>query len=190
MDWKPEFETVVQISEQELNLYAGQDRTSAFRRYQHPQRKGIHKSGEFPVAVMRRVYDALGYRSWVSGQSKLGDDTYLLTRLPGKRRQGDEAYKRIIGVFGDDAIRQFDKTVIQKRKEGGFKAAGGDPDLFVFHPKDRTRGFFVEVKLENFTKTPPYRDSLNEQQLLLFPLIEEHLKCPVRIARVQVVAPG
>src|SRR3990172_851920 len=121
MDWKPEFETVVQTSDRELKLYADREEGSVFHRYQHPERKGIHRSGEFPVAVMRRVYDALGYRSWVSGQSRLGQDTYLLTRLPGKRRQGDAAYKRIVDAFGDDAVRELNEAATEERKAAGFK---------------------------------------------------------------------
>ena len=46
------------------------------------------------------------------------------------------------------------------------------------------------VKLENFTNPRPYRDTLGDQQLFLFPLIEKLLKCPVRIVRVQVVDVG
>ena len=65
----------------------------------------------------------------------------------------------------------------------------GDPDLFVFHRKD-LRLPFVEVKLEDFTKPRTYRDTIGDQQLFLFPLIEKLLKCPVRIVRVQVVDVG
>ena len=126
----------------------------------------------------------------MSGQSRLGNKTYLLTRLPGKRRQGDAAYKRIVDTFGDDVIRELNEAAAEGRRDRGFKAAGGDPDLFVFHPEDRALRFFIEVKLENFTKNPPYRDALGEQQLLLFPLIEKLLDCPVRLARVQVVMTG
>jgi hypothetical protein len=190
MAWNPKFETVVQISRRELDLYSRRDPASVLHKYQHPERKGIHRSGEFPVAVIRRLYQALGYHSWVSGQSRLGDETYLLTRLPDKRRQGDAAYRRIVDSFGEYAVRRLDEAAASRRQEYGFKAAGGDPDLFVFHPKERALRFFVEVKLENFTKTPPYRDRLGEQQLLLFPLIEQHLDCPIRVARVQVVESG
>ena len=49
---------------------------------------------------------------------------------------------------------------------------------------------FAEVKMENFTNPRPYRDTLGDQQLFLFPLIEKLLKCPVRIVRVQVVDVG
>ena len=49
---------------------------------------------------------------------------------------------------------------------------------------------FVEVKLENLAKAHPYFDSLNEQQKVLFPLIQTHLGCGVRLARVQVTTVG
>lgn len=190
MAWKARHETVVQVSLRERELYATQSTNSAFDRFHLSERKGIHSSGEFPVAVMRAVYEALGYETWMSGQSKLGDDTYLLMRLPGKRREGDAAYQRIIDVFGADAIRDFDQIAKRARIQAGFRSAGGDPDLFVRHRTDRSLRFFVEVKREDFTKTPVYRDTFGDQQLLLFPLIEKRLKCQVRVARVQIVSGG
>lgn len=189
MTWKPEFETVVQIPDLEYRLYARREST-LLASYQHPERKGINKAGEFPVAVVRNLYKALGYRSWFSGQSKHGEDTYLLTRLPGHRRRGDEAYGRIIGVFGKSRVEALDQAASAARKTAGFRAAGGDPDLFIYHRADPSLRFFVEVKLENLTKSPPYRDRLGEQQALLFPLIQKHLGCGVRLARVQITNAG
>jgi hypothetical protein len=34
--------------------------------------KGIHRGGEFPVAVVRKTYEARGYDCMVSAQSKQG----------------------------------------------------------------------------------------------------------------------
>ena len=51
-------------------------------------------------------------------------------------------------------------------------------------PNDR---FFVEVKAEDFTHMHHYKDDLNDQQRLVFPLIEKYLKCQVRLAKVQIV---
>ena len=48
--------------------------------------------------------------------------------------------------------------------------------------------FFVEVKLEDLTLRRPYRDRLNNQQLILFPLIERELGCEVRVATVSIVS--
>lgn len=63
---------------------------------------------------------------------------------------------------------------------------GGDPDLFVQKPKDPADRFFVEVKLEDLTRPKPYRDRLNGNQLILFPLIESVLKCYVWVATVSI----
>ena len=55
MSWKPEFETVLQISEQELTLFVSRARDSVLREIisASRRRKGINRSGEFPVAVVR-----------------------------------------------------------------------------------------------------------------------------------------
>ena len=190
MAWTPEFETVVQISANERDLFAKQDPSSILHRYQLPERRGINTSGEFPVAVIRHLYDALGYTVWFSGQNKLGRETYLLTRMPGKRRQGDAAFQRMLDVFGSNAIRLLNSATIEARDRQAHTAAGGDPDLFVFNRRDPYQWFFVEVKLEDRTKRPAYRDRLGEQQKLLFPLIEQYLKCGVRLAHVQVNTAG
>ena len=190
MAWKPQYETVIQVSQRELDLFATGDKDCVFDKFRHPLPRGIVRSGEFPVAVVRLLYEALGFQSWFSGQAVSGPDTYLLTRLPEKRRQENPAYQRIKDAFGAEVIRRFDKTVERCRKTRGIKTAGGDPDLFVFHRTDPTLRFFVECKLENFTRKRPYRDVLGDNQLFLFPLIQKHLGCPVRIARVQVVDVG
>ena len=190
MAWEPQFETVVQVSPEERRLFVNRDPSSVLHKYQLPERKGINRSGEFPVAVIRRLYDALGYTAWFSGQSKLGKDTYLLTRMPGKRRGGDAAYRRMVDVFGTGAVIGIDNAACEMRGGRGHSAAGGDPDLFVFNRRDPSLRFFVEVKLEDRTPTPAYHDRLGAQQELLFPLITKYLKCEVRLARVQVVATG
>jgi hypothetical protein len=188
MGWKPELETVVQLSPEERNLFEDGDPSSVLHRYQLPERKGINRRGEFPVAAVRRLYDALGYATWFSGQAKLGDDTYLLTRMPGKRREGDAAFKRLVDVFGSGAVESLNKDAAETRGAAGQTAAGGDPDLFVFNRRNPALRFFVEVKLDDRTRA--YRDRLGTQQELLFPLIAKHLKCGVRLAHVQVIAAG
>lgn len=190
MAWTPEFETVVQLAPQERRLFVSSNSASVLHKYQLPERKGINRSGEFPVAVVRRLYDALGYAAWFSGQSKLGQETYLLTRMPGKRREGDPAYRRMVDLFGSDMLGDLDNAALETRNTRGLTAAGGDPDLFVFNRRDPTLRFFVEVKLEDRTRTPAYRDRIGAQQELLFPLITKYLKCGVRLAHVQVVAAG
>ena len=93
-------------------------------------------------------------------------------------------------MFGPAAVEALNSDAVNSRGAAGLTAAGGDPDLFVFSRRDPLRHFFVEVKLEDLTRIPVYRDPLGTQQELLFPLIAKHLKCEVRMARVQLVAAG
>jgi hypothetical protein len=190
MVWKPEHEIVVQLLPEERRLFADRDSSCVLSEFQLRERKGINRSGEFPVAAIRRLYDAFGYETWFSGQSKLGEDTYLLTRMPGRRRAGDAAFRRIVDVFGSNAIEALNSAAAIERDGSGHTGAGGDPDLFVFNRRDPSRHFFVEVKLENHARLPVYRDKLGRQQELLFPLIARYLKCGVRLARVQLVTAG
>lgn len=190
MRWTPEYSIVVQVSAEERRLFVNHDSSSVLHQYQLPARNGINKSGEFPVAVARRLYDALGYKAWFSGQSKLGDDTYLLTRMPGKRRAMDPAYRKMVDTFGSSVLDDLDRAAREARSRSSHAAAGGDPDLFVFSRRDPSLRFFVEVKLEDHTRTPVYRDKVGRQQELLFPLITKYLKCEVRIAHVQIVPAG
>ena len=44
--------------------------------------------------------------------------------------------------------------------------------------------FFVEVQMEYQSNTKRYRDSLNDQQRVVFPFIEQVLGCRVRVAKV------
>jgi hypothetical protein len=83
MAWKPEFETGVQLAPQERRLLVSRNSASVLHKYQLPERKGINRSGEFPVAVVRRLYDALGYAAWFSGQSKLGQEEVHLRPVGG-----------------------------------------------------------------------------------------------------------
>jgi hypothetical protein len=62
------------------------------------------------------------------------------------------------------------EKISQCRNFGG----GGDPDLFVFRP-GHSECFFVEIK---------DRDSLNCNQRVCFRLIEQRLRCPVKVARL------
>ena len=67
-------------------------------------------------------------------------------------------------MFGQMRVDALNDAASDARKRRGLRAAGGDPDLFVYHPVEPTLRFFVEVKLENLAKAHPYFDSLNEQQ--------------------------
>lgn len=189
MIWKPSHETVVHVSSHEKKLFEALSPQSMLHKYQLCERNGINLRGEFPVAVMRHFYEVLGYEVWFSGQAKLGDDTYPLTRMPEKRSKGNPAFTRITDVFGEERVNALNEAATTARKQLVGRAAGGDPDIFVrsrLTPGDR---FFVEVKLEDLSNTRVYRDTLKEQQLMLFPLIERHLGCEVRLALVQVSRP-
>jgi hypothetical protein len=126
----------------------------------------------------------------LSGQDKLGPETYLLTKMRGKRSEGNPSFRRMLGFFGVDAINSLNTAAAEARSGKRLKSVGGDPDLFVFHRRDPSLRFFVEVKLEDRTRRPVYRDRLREQQELLFPLIREHLNCGVRLARVVIDSAG
>jgi len=93
----------------------------------------------------------------------------------------------MIEVFGTKMIEEFIAIVEARKKKEGLPRHGGDPDLFVQHPENRIDRFFIEVKAEDLSSTRRYQDKLNKQQLLVFPLIEKHLKCQVRLAKVQIV---
>lgn len=156
MIWKPRHQTVVQVASHERQLFARRSPESVLHKYQLPERKGINRHGEFPVAVIRRLYEALGYEVWFSGQAKLGDDTYLLTRMPGKRSASNPAFKRITAEFGEERVRALNEAAATCRQQLIGKAAGGDPDLFVRSRQEPGDRFFVEVKLEDLSKQRVY----------------------------------
>jgi hypothetical protein len=87
-------------------------------------------------------------------------------------------------LFGTDRLEEFHRRVANARAEYGVRGAGGDPDLFVQADRDAGDRFFVEVKMEYRSDTKRFRDSLNDQQRIVFPLIEQVLGCRVRVAKV------
>jgi hypothetical protein len=137
--------------------------------------------------VVREYFIHRGYGVWVSGTSKLGIDAFTLAMFPGARRKGDPSYLKMVDVFGEKTVEAFNKIVEKQKKEANLVRHGGDPDLFVQDSDNPNDRFFVEVKAEDLTHKHYYKDNLNDQQLLVFPLIEKHLKCQVRLARVQIV---
>ena len=167
-----------------MRLFEEGDPSSALLAYRFPTLKGIHKRGEFPVAVVRRALEGRGYSTFVSAQTKHGIPCYLLERLPGVRRRGDSAYLMTVAAFRQHDLDAFHRKAAAHRRKAGLKAAGGDPDLFVTGP--RGRRFFVEVKLEDLTGARPYRDRIGKQQHVLFPLIETELQCDVWLVTVSV----
>jgi hypothetical protein len=179
MSWAPGSKEQVLVSKRQKLLYASRDPACQYHDFQFPARKGIDKRGHFAVAVGRRVYFDRGCKVFISAQCKHGVPSYLLEAMPGKQKT-DDGYQLMLDVFGQAALDRFHSLAAEERRKYGFRSAGGDPDLFVLDPTDR---FFVEVKLVD----PPYADTLNEQQKLVFPLIEQELRCEVRLLVVRIV---
>ncbi len=187
MTWQPTHQETITVRKADRQLFASRDPASAFLSHQFPTLKGIHRGGEFPVAVVRKTFEARGYECLVSAQSKHGIPCYLLERLPGIRRKRDSAYLTMEAAFGRQTLDRFHKKVAAQRAALGLKSAGGDPDLFVVRRGDPDERFFIEVKLDDPTGRRPYRDGLGDQQHLLFPLIESYLSCDVKLITVLVV---
>jgi hypothetical protein len=187
MAWQPTHQETITVAKTEKELFARRNPASAYLRYQFPTLKGIHRGGEFPVAVVRKTYEARGYECMVSAQSKHGIPCYLLERLPRIRRRRDEAYLRMEEAFGRRALERFHAKVAAGRTAIGLRSAGGDPDLFVVRRGNTHDRLFIEVKLDDPTGRRPYRDELGRQQHLVFPLIEAELGCEVRLTTVLVV---
>lgn len=185
--WTPRSEIPIQVTEKEKRLYMANNPHCLYFNYRWPFCKGRHKMREFPVVAVRKHFIDKGYKVWVSGQSKIGIDAFILAMFPGAQQRQDPSYLNMVKVFGQKTIEAFNAIVEKKKKEAGLPRHGGDPDLFVQNPKNLDERFFVEVKAEDFTRKHRYKDDLNAQQLLVFPLIEKHLKCQVRISKVQIV---
>jgi hypothetical protein len=183
--WTPSSEFILRVPKNEKRLYEDNDPLCCYPQW--PFRKGRSKKGEFPVIVVRKHFINRGYKVWVSGTSKLGIDSFTLAMFPGARQQGDQSYLNMIGMFGKKTVENFIAIVEKKKETAGLCRHGGDPDLFVLNPQNPIDRFFVEVKAEDFTGRHHYKDDLNDQQRLVFPLIEYHLKCEVRLAKVQIV---
>jgi hypothetical protein len=181
--WHAREPEVLYESHRERDLYNHSSDESAYRDFFWPHRKGIHRGGEFPVAVVRKKYEERGYHCWISAQSKHGVDSYLLERMPGKRRHKDPAYLKMVDVFGS-LLDEFHQLASAARQLNGLSKPGGDPDLFVQCRDDSSDKFFVEVKLEDLTGRRRYKDEPNKQQRVLFPLIEKKLNCEVKLAMV------
>lgn len=188
--WKPSREFTLQVSAEEKRLYKANDPRSVYYKDRWIYRKGRHKGGEFPVVVVRKHFLDQGYGVWVSGQSKLGMDAFILAMFPGGRRKRDQSYLNMVKVFGEEEIYRFISIVEQEKKINGLPRHGGDPDLFVQNNNNHKDRFFIEVKAEDDTGKYPYKDRLNEQQHLVFPLIEKHLKCEVCLAKVKIISNG
>lgn len=183
--WTPSIQLILKVAENEKCLYEANDPRCRYPQW--PYRKGRSKKGEFPVMVARQHFIDQGYNVWVSGQSKLEIDAFILAMFPGARQKRDRSYLKMVEVFGEKEIDRFIAIVEKQKEKANLPRHGGDPDLFVENPKIPDNRFFVEVKAEDFTGKRHYKDDLNDQQRLVFPLIEKYLKCEVRLAPVQIV---
>jgi hypothetical protein len=180
--------TLPPVSEEQKRLYMANDPSCIYYSYRWPYLKGRHKKGgEFPVVVARKHFVEHGYKVFVSGQSKIGIKAFNLLNFPSARQKGDQSYLEMIEVFGKKKIDNFISIAEQEKKKYGLRRNGGDPDLFIQNIHNPSDKFFVEVKAQDFTKRRRYQDKLNNQQHLVFPLIEEYLKCQVRLANLQIV---
>lgn len=186
--WAPINEFTIQVAETEKNLYAAGNPKCAYHDQRWLYRKGRHNKGEFPVVVVRKHLIDNGYKVWVSGQRKQGIDAFILVMFPNARQRRDQSYLNIIRIFGEGKIEEFIEIVESKKRAAGIARHGGDPDLFVQNSKNPNDKFFVEVKAEDLTGKRRYKDKLNKQQCLVFPLIEKYLECQVRMANVQIIA--
>lgn len=185
--WIPQSEIIIQVPEEEKLLYEANDARCFYHSSRWTYRKGRHNKGEFPVVVARKHFHDLGYIAWASGQSKLGNDVFILAMFPGARARRDLAYLNMIEMFGEKKIRSFIEIVEKEKKDMGIPRHGGDPDLFIMNAQNPGDRFFAEAKAEDLTGKSSYKDKLNKQQLLVFPLIEKHLGCQVRLVRIQIV---
>jgi hypothetical protein len=187
--WLPGNEITIQVPQEQKRLYLEQDSRCTYHAWRWPFLVGRYKAaGEFPVIVVRKHFIDRGYKVWVSGQSKIGIDAFILAMFPAARKRRDGSYLTMVWAFGEELLEKFNAIADQEKLKAGRSRHGGDPDLFVQNPKRITDKFFIEVKLEDFTGRRRYQDALNENQKIVFPLIEEHLKCQVRLARVQIVS--
>jgi hypothetical protein len=185
----PSHEFTIQVPQKEKRLYLEKDARCLYHEWRWPFLVGRYKAaGEFPVIVVRKHFIDRGYKVWVSGQSKIGIDAFILAMFPGARKRRENSYLTMVRAFGEEALEKFNVIADQEKVKAGRTRHGGDPDLFVQNSKRLTERFFVEVKLEDFTGERKYQDTLNKNQEIVFPLIEKHLKIQVWLAKVQIVA--
>ena len=63
MDWQSKFETVVQVSRRELDLFESGDKECVFDKFRHPLPIGIVSSGDFPLLLCATCTNL-----WASGR--------------------------------------------------------------------------------------------------------------------------
>jgi hypothetical protein len=107
--WKPPPEIAIHYDPLQHDLYRCKDPECIFPQF--PCREGKGKFGEFPLAVARERFRRLGYKVLAS-EPRLPDEAgFMLVAYPGKRRTGDEAYKRMEAIFGSAILADLNVRV-------------------------------------------------------------------------------
>lgn len=176
-DTRSHFDLVIEYDPIQRDLYRRR-RPSVYDEYAWPVelRKGRNKHGCFPEVAVRRHFERSGYKVLLS-EPEYPELGFLLFHYSDKREKGHVAFKRLQERFENpyvDLNAVADRGWLEKRAAGK-NGEGGDPDLFVFRP-DSDERFFVEVK---------HKDDLHLNQLVCFPLIREHLRCEVKLAKIR-----
>lgn len=177
MTWTPaESEVIVTYDRDERVAYEA-GRASEFDPWAWPTelRVGRNQKGCFPEVAVRAHFEQRGYRVLVSEPRFPDGYGFILFHYAGMRRDSHPAFRRMEERFPDVDLNAIADQARDAKIRSGLSGGGGDPDLFVFRP-DGSEQFFVEVKDE---------DDLHANQLVCFPIIEEQLKCPVKVARIQ-----
>ena len=131
--------------------------------------------------VAREYFRRLGYKVLFSssGIETETSENFICTSYPRLRREKPPhpAYLRLAGFFGLKRLNEFNGIAEDAKTSGkpSHNRGGGDPDLFVYKGDGRRVRFFVEVK---------HNDKLNTNQEVVFPLIEKHLGCQVKLVRI------
>jgi hypothetical protein len=143
-----------------------------------PSLKGRGRMGEFPLIVAREYFLGHGYKVLHSDSSRDDPYSFICASYPGlrKERPFHPGFRRMVEIFGDGLLRKFNQEAeaAKLRTKKSTNRGGGDPDLFVYKDDGNRERFFVEVK---------HRDSLHENQKIVFRLMRKHL-CPVKIVRI------
>jgi len=129
--------------------------------------------------VIREYFRTRGYQVLFSSSGREIPDNFICTSYPGLRRSKrlHPAYQRMIQIFGFQRLEKFNRyaEAAKLRRKGNGNRGGGDPDLFVYKRDGKRTRFFVEVK---------HKDELQINQIVVFPLIEKILRCPVKLVRI------
>ncbi len=179
--WLPRQVIEIPFEPRQKNLYFRGD--PACKYPQWPRKIGRARgSGEFALVLARDYFLKRGYNVWVSEPTMNGENGwrgFIAVSFPGYRDGDHAAYRRMIRKFGRRGLRELNVTADALKKKQTGTRGGGDPDLFVFRGDGKTVRFFVEAK---------YKDHINRNQKLTFPLIESRFGnwpgCAIKLAQL------